>query len=65
MYWEQHEDTGYIGKNNREIIQVMVANLRKRDQKMRFQWVKGHKGHLKTEQAREWRNPYQMRSVWR
>ncbi|KAF9490617.1 hypothetical protein BDN71DRAFT_1484416 [Pleurotus eryngii] len=39
------EDTGYIGKANKKLIQLTVAKLRSTNNKTSFKWVKGHNGH--------------------
>ncbi|KDQ31790.1 hypothetical protein PLEOSDRAFT_1034649 [Pleurotus ostreatus PC15] len=45
------EDTGYIGKANKELIQLTVAKLRSTNNKTSFKWVKGHSGHAGNEAA--------------
>ncbi|KAF7419654.1 hypothetical protein PC9H_002246 [Pleurotus ostreatus] len=44
------EDTGYIGKANKELIQITVAKLRTNN-RTSLKWVKGHNGHAGNEAA--------------
>ncbi|KAH9941472.1 ribonuclease H-like domain-containing protein [Amylocystis lapponica] len=48
---QRQEDRGYIGVNNRQLIQVTVARLRQRKFPTRLKWVKGHNGHERNEAA--------------
>ncbi|KAF9487573.1 hypothetical protein BDN71DRAFT_1404525 [Pleurotus eryngii] len=45
------EDTGYIGKANKGLIQLTVAKIRSTDNKIKLRWVKGHNGHAGNEAA--------------
>ncbi|KAL4255512.1 hypothetical protein AB1N83_014246 [Pleurotus pulmonarius] len=45
------EDTGYIGKSDKSLIQQTVAKLRESAGNTSFRWIKGHSGHEGNEAA--------------
>jgi ribonuclease HI len=50
---DKHEDIGYIGIANRELIIPMVAAFRRRQTETKIRWVKAHAGHELNEGADE------------
>ncbi|KAF9028876.1 hypothetical protein BDZ89DRAFT_898370, partial [Hymenopellis radicata] len=46
VYFPQWEDRAWLGVKNRELMQSLVATLRKRRGLTAFRWIKGHSGVL-------------------
>ncbi|KAF9014756.1 ribonuclease H-like protein [Hymenopellis radicata] len=46
VYFPQWEDRAWLGVKNRELMQSLVATLRKRRGLTAFHWVKGHSNNL-------------------
>jgi ribonuclease HI len=47
----KHEDQGYLGLANAEILRATAATLRIRKGRTMFKWIKGHSGHKRNDGA--------------